>query len=52
MLLQNLTLDWDRYYLGVVAWTSLLSALAIVETIRGIGRRFVLTPPMTEGRPS
>lgn len=48
ILLQNLTLDWDRYFLGVVAWTSLLSSLAIVEIVRRIGRRFILTPPTTE----
>jgi hypothetical protein len=37
MLQQNLKVDWDRYYLGVVTWTSVLTAFAVT----GSAQRFV-----------
>ncbi|HVJ80658.1 MAG TPA: glycosyltransferase family 39 protein [Planctomycetia bacterium] len=37
ILLPNLTLDWDRYYLGAIAWSSVLAAFAVT----GIGERIV-----------
>lgn len=45
LLLPNLWLNWDRYYLGTVTWSSLLMALAITGTMQRITSRLVLPPP-------
>lgn len=31
MLLRGLTLDWDRYYLGIVAWGSVVAGLGVAD---------------------
>jgi hypothetical protein len=51
MLLQSLTLNWDRYYLGVVAWTSMLVAYALSGVTRRLRDRLVLFPPNEETGP-
>jgi hypothetical protein len=48
VLLNNLTLNWDRYYMGVVTWASVLAAVAIGGTLNGLKERMVLTPPVRE----
>lgn len=49
MLLRGLTLDWDRYYMGVVTWSSLLVALGVGGTLTTIGRKLILPPPSESG---
>lgn len=51
VLSRGLTLDWDRYYMGVVCWSSLLAALGVGGTLTSVGRKLVLAPP-THDRPS
>jgi hypothetical protein len=48
MLQQNLTIDWDRYYLGVVTWTSVLTAFAVTGTAKRFIDQLRLAPPPTE----
>lgn len=48
MLLGTLKLDWDRYYMGVVAWTSLLPVIGIAGLVHGFWDRLVLKPPGIE----
>jgi hypothetical protein len=45
VLLRELTLDWDRYYMGVVAWSSLLAAIGVGGTSKNLMRRMILAPP-------
>ena len=47
-LSRNLKVDWDRYYMGVVAWTSLLVVFGLTRTGQRILDRLVLKPPVRE----
>lgn len=49
VLLRELTLDWDRYYMGVVAWSSLLAAIGVGGVSKNVMRRMVLAPPSDAG---
>lgn len=44
ILATNLTLDWDRYYLGVVAWSSVAAAVGLHALIRGFVSQLRLNP--------
>ena len=48
MLAKTLTLDWDRYYMGVVVWTSLLIPYALAGHLRRLRNRLILTPVSPE----
>ncbi len=53
ILTRELSLNWDRYYLGWITITAILSAVGIGGPISSIGRRLVLLPPIpNEERPS
>lgn len=39
LLMKNLTLDWDRYYFGVVTWSSFLAAWGAVELVQYLRTR-------------
>jgi hypothetical protein len=53
ILTRELSLNWDRYYMGWITITALLSAVGIGGPISSMGRRLVLLPPMPpEERPS
>lgn len=45
MLLGNLTLNWDRYYLGIVVSGSLTFAYGVGAAVSGLWRRMVIAPP-------
>jgi hypothetical protein len=47
-LLGNLTVGFDRYYMGVVTWTSLLVPYSIVQGWRLVLDRMILKPPASE----
>lgn len=51
LLLRNLTLDFDRYHLGMVLWSSLLTAYGLASVWYGFWSRLILTPPPTETGP-
>ena len=44
LLLANLTVDWDRYYLSVVAWSSIAAAIGVHSLIRGVIGQLSLKP--------
>jgi hypothetical protein len=53
ILTRELSLNWDRYYLGWITITALLSAVGLGGPIASMGRRLVLLPPIpTEEQPS
>jgi hypothetical protein len=44
LLLGNLTVDWDRYYLSVVAWSSIAAAVGVSALIRAAVGQLRLKP--------
>jgi 4-amino-4-deoxy-L-arabinose transferase-like glycosyltransferase len=44
ILLANLTADWDRYYMSVVAWSSVAAAIGVHSLIQGIVGQLQLKP--------
>jgi len=44
LLLPNLTVDWDRYYLSVVAWSSIAAAVGVHSLLLGVIGQLSLRP--------
>ena len=48
LLVRGLTLDWDRYYLGTVAWASVLAAVGVGGTFAQAAEGLFLPLPSDE----
>lgn len=51
ILSRELTLDWDRYYLGIVAQTAAFGAICVGGLLQTISNRLVLMPPQPDAEP-
>jgi hypothetical protein len=51
ILTRELTLNWDRYYMGWVAASSVLAAVGLTGPASALSRKLVLLPPVPQEEP-